>query len=581
MERRLPLIGLVLLLTAGWGTFGLNGTMICDDYGFIFEAEPGETLPTGEMAARIWRTAGVSRFLTHLLHRRLFPEVRDCFWVAHAAVLAVHGLNVWLMFRFARRALGGDGPAFLAAAFFGLWPVACEVTYWATQINYHLAVALLLVIGVVWLRADPQRPGWWRRAWPVWPLSLLLSQFNEQALCVTAALAGLTAFAGEGPLRGRLLRFAAHGAYLAAPVAIYLAAFFATLDRDAMRGTHQRTLPTRYEVTPAGDLPFKVLWTLERQAYHLPMVRWDRQMLVGSVRRLPEFAGEFPAAWAALLLPVIGGVLAWRSRAAPDEPLPAGRLPGALLFAALAFLAAAAPLVATREQWPALRLGFVPSVGMHLASAAVVWTLWRLAAARWAWSAAAGRVALGGLLGVDSFVCLTEGWQYDKQHRINLAHAGQIRAQLADDPGPRRLLIGHVQWFAQPLTVRHHDHIISAWIFPWATAGFLRHQFGDEEIRYHSTGGHQPFDPQQVLDDVDGLYVFTYAPRDETDAAHTPPDSYALRPVRNLEFVDRGGGRRRVRLPRMAEVRPGAGTDVVEVLPVPAHDVRALRFPED
>src|SRR5262249_15568695 len=113
---RLFLAGLVLLFAASYLPYGVRSTMIEDDFVFCYPNNKGEDIDTADLIRRIAISSGPSRFLTHLLHRWTFPRVAEHFWVVHLAIVILHAGNSVLVWRFARRFWGADGPAIVAAS---------------------------------------------------------------------------------------------------------------------------------------------------------------------------------------------------------------------------------------------------------------------------------------------------------------------------------------------------------------------------------------------------------------------------------------------------------------------------------
>jgi hypothetical protein len=405
-------------------------------------------------------------------------------------------------------------------------------------------------------------------------------------------------------------------------MAVYMTAFFLTLNRQKMDGDHGRTFTARYKVTQSADLPGKIGYALDTQSSFLPLVKWDRRLLIGSVQRWPEASREYPWMWAWPAL-LVGAVwLAWRypaSRRAAEErrgstqplgapspsPQPPGDAPppayatkgradegdelvapdlrGLFAFGALMWLYALVPLVASQEKWPALRLGYVPGLGQHLVVAAGLWWLWRLAGQAWpAAGPPAGRAALAGLLCLFTLGNVVEGRSYWVAHRLNLEHADQLRAWIGNPPPGKRIavFVGNVPWYSRNWSVRHCDHIVNVWIYPWAVSPYLRHTFG-RDIVYYSVGGHQHVEPQHVADDWDRLYAFTFDHRSdprEVSSGETPDDR--LIPVGSILFSDPRKNRGyRIDLPRMRrEPPPNQPAAVREPFRMGVPDIDRVRF---
>ena len=587
--RLLTLVVLAALFLVSYGAFGVRSTMLTDDYWFSYP--PNDFVAAGEdvarlgaleMARRVGSASGVSRFAKEFLDYWAFPLLRDHFWVVHLWIVVNHALNVGLLYAFLRRAVRARGPAFLGAALFAFWPLHCEVMFWGSTFFYHVGMSFALLAGIAWLRARPEAPGWWRRAWPVPLFILAASQWNEQAMVTTLALPAWALFAPAAGLRARALRFAGHSLFLAAPIGLWAIGYVTLTDVQRMTGGHHRNLPTRFQRTPLADLPRKTLLTLREQSDFLPLARLEREEIRGSFRRFPELAGDYPAAWAlALLLPAAAIAAALLEKHGPDPQVEGRRLAAMALFGGLTFLYAQAPIAATREEWFAMRLGYAPGLGQNLALAAGLWWMWSVWT-RHTGLAVAGRLALAGLLCLYALCNATEGWQYLKQHRIDLGHAEQIRRQLADDPGePRWLLLAELEFFTQPLTIYRLDHIVNGWAYPWAGQPFLRQQ--GLRVDYAATRArkngapviHADMPLDRMLRDPDHLYVFAFPPRrHRIDDAR--PRTYALSPVKALELVDRRGRTRLVPLPRMQETRDGSGEAPLASVRVAVRNLDAL-----
>lgn len=576
------------LFVLSYGVYGLHPTQFQDEYVFCHGVY--RDMPAGDILVRNWQSIGITRYTAHFVERWLLPRLADCYWVVHLYMVALHAVNSGLIGLLVRGRTGSAWAGLAAAVLFALWPTKNEAVYWAAQFNIQTGTALMLTGLLLWLRAEPNRPGWWVRAWPT-PLLLFLSaQFCEQSVTAGCAIPALTfAFpAAGGTWAGALGRFVAQGFYVAAGVGLYAAIFLSTVRSDTVNAGQK----PRHEVAPPTAMSGKARTVLADQLRVLPGGKLDREYWRGAWRQVPELFREHPVLFPAAAVLTLAAVLAWAvwggpaSAPAADLPTPAPGLDvplGAAVFAVLFWLFAHVPLVASGDNlWLPFRLAYIPSVGVWTAAAVIGWA----AAARWGsalpgWTAIPVRLALAAALAAPwTLINAIDGRQYVRQFEADDAQARQIIGLLADRPDTTRLhvLVGEVtDNYSQPLGVRHCDHIVNGWTLPWAAASLLyKYEPVDDlenslEYHVHPVGSYIKgvMGPETVVRRTGTLYAFRLPPW----SGDAPAREMPMIPVDAVRLLDRKGRTRLIPLPRMRELIAARGLTAGEPITYGVRDL--------
>lgn len=584
-HRRISAAVLAWLFLIAYAAYGLWPTKFFDDYVFCHGVY--RDMPLADVLQRNWQSTGVVRFLRAASERWLMPRLADHFWIAHLLAVGLHGLNAWLLYRLLMRRTGLFGLSFAAAGVFALWPLKNEAIFWAAQFNVSLGTSLMLAAGWLWLRAEPARPGWWLRAWPVPILLFLAGQFSEQAMTGGAALPLLSLSRHEGEPWWRVpVRIGLQGLYAAAAIFLFAALFVSTVRTGNIDNLG---LQERHKITEQGRWADKAQAVALRYGEALPALKMERTMLREGLRQVPRIWTDAPVGWTIVWLVTAAGLGFWLSRPAPSErDLPAPPLMWAalLLFSAAMWAFAQVPMLAAELSWSPMRTMVVP--GMAQAVALVTLLVLPLRWAAWKWPAAedalerTGRAGLGALLTVYALTDAADGRQYLRQYLADDAQARQITALLADVPaGPAVVMItdNPFKGFSQKRGLQDDFHIINGWSLPWTGVEMLRRHRPDVEwsVLVHPYPRNIPrwLTPEEVLPLRESLFAFRLPEWDERAAA----DQLLMEPVTSFVATDSAKRRREYALPRMRKIAASRGLQPAEPPLLGTEDVRNLPEP--
>jgi len=258
----------------------------------------------------------------------------------HVENLALHLVNVVLVFACARALSLASRWAGIAALLFAVHPLVVEPVCWVTGRKDLLATAL--VLGAVLVVARGRDAGTWRRWLAATAMVALAILAKPSAVTAPAALA-LTAWMRESRPPGRVVLARAAPAFAVA-LALGLAAFFGE--------RHVGAIASRR----ASAVPADLAASLAIQLGHLV---WPRGFAI-SYMRLP--GDPSVAAMAAASLAVVAvGVLAWRRGTTVER--------WGLLFALVAYVPASGLVQVNREIGDSY--AYLPLAGLAVAVGAL------------------------------------------------------------------------------------------------------------------------------------------------------------------------------------------------------------------
>lgn len=308
--------------------------------------------PLGQGLPALLRTADFGypipmTVLSYALDRAVFGMSATAF---HAVNLALHLVNVFLVFGLARRVGLTERAASAASAIFAVHPLVVEPVAWVTGRKDLLATALLLAAASLLVRdRDADREPSWKRWLAVDVLGVLGILSKPSALPAPALFYLLVRWARPGWNRRRSLWALVPLAAAAIAIAIVGARGHTTVSE-----AHARDLAGAFmDVTGA----------LALQLGHLV---WPGGLLV-TYHRLPGDP-SLPACLAALAAVAGAGAYAWR-RSPHGSPERFG-----LLFAAAAYVPFS-NLVAN-FRWVADSYMYLPLAGLGIAMVAAAGRLW-------------------------------------------------------------------------------------------------------------------------------------------------------------------------------------------------------------
>lgn len=294
-------------------------------------------------------------------------------WAIHLILAAIHGVNVWLLWRVLCRG-GLSRQASLAGAVALLvWPAGYEAVFWLSTIGTTVGLAALLLC---LLAAQRLATGELSRGGVLLHIPILLTVgwwYEQPAVAAPViALAYLALAQVDRPRRQRLLIAASLGAAACAAVLVYAAIFLALAGPGQRGGSH--TLIDARTAWP------HIQMILRQTREHLLLVDFLAAAIAQGWKAIVSMRTQALVLGVLLLVGTfIMGSWWMRAGSADDADDESPRQPskairrGALVLIGLGVAAASLlPVMLVTKQWFSSRLSYIPTAGLIIAGAALL-----------------------------------------------------------------------------------------------------------------------------------------------------------------------------------------------------------------